>query len=89
MREAAAASIIAAQLVLRDEQRLFSLLQGLSDDKMNLLTYYFDRHNCRGSPGEATQFGIEKLERDMRRLDGRTSTPHAPTLKSNDASPFI
>ena len=47
VREAAAAAIIAAQLVLRDEAHLFALLDGLPDDKKNLLTYLFDKHGCR------------------------------------------
>ena len=78
VREAAAASIIAAQLVLRDERRLFALLDGLPEDKMNLLTYFFDKHGCRGSVGAEAQSGMEKLEREMRRLDGRTSTSLRP-----------
>ncbi|KAJ3513329.1 hypothetical protein NLJ89_g3009 [Agrocybe chaxingu] len=44
VRESAAASIIAAQLVLRDETHLFTLLDGLADEKKNLLTYLFDKH---------------------------------------------
>lgn len=85
MREAAAASIIAAQLVLRDEAHLFALLDGLPEDKKNLLTYLFDKHGCRGSVGKEAQSGMEKLEKEMRRLDGRTSTP----LRSTAASPFM
>ncbi|KAF8897283.1 clasp N terminal-domain-containing protein [Infundibulicybe gibba] len=49
VRESAAAAIIAAQLVLRDETHLFSLLDGLADEKKNLLTYLFDKHGVRGS----------------------------------------
>lgn len=79
VREAAAASIIAAQLVLRDETHLFTLLDGLPDDKKNLLTYLFDKHGCRGSVGVAGPSGMEKLEREMRRLDNRTNTPPRPT----------
>lgn len=79
VREAAAASIIAAQLVLQDEAHLFALLDGLPEDKKNLLTYLFDKHGCRGSVGESGQDGKEKLEREMRRLDGRTSTPLRPS----------
>jgi CLIP-associating protein 1/2 len=87
VREAAAASIIAAQLVLRNEAHLFALLEVLPEDKKNLLTYLFDKHNCRGSvtSGEFEQSGMDKLEREMRRLDGRTSTPLRPIV----ASPFV
>ncbi|KAH8830244.1 clasp N terminal-domain-containing protein [Flagelloscypha sp. PMI_526] len=79
VREAAAAAIIAAQLILRDEGNLFVLLDGLRDDKKNLLTYLFDKHGVRGNGGvahaETGSGGVEKLEREMRRLDARTSTP--------------
>jgi len=72
IREAAAASIIAAQLVLRDETHLFTLLDGLADDKKNLLTYLFDKHGTRGQT-LSNGAGMEKLEKEMRRLDTRTN----------------
>ena len=73
---------------MRDEAPLFSLLDGLPDEKKNLLTYLFDKHGARssvaansngngngaGSPG----MGTDKLEKEMRRLDGRTNTPPRP-----------
>lgn len=64
--------IISAQIVLRDEAHLFSLLDGLADDKKNLLTYLFERHDARGGSAGG---GMNKLEKEMRRLDTRTSTP--------------
>ena len=79
VREAAASAIIAAQLVLHDETHLFALLDGLADDKKNLLTYLFEKHSARAPGVGAT--GAEKLEREMRRLDGRTNTP--PRLSSS------
>lgn len=81
VREAAAASIIAAQMVLRDEAHLFALLDGLPDDKKNLLTYLFDKHGSRGSFGAVEPHGMDKLEREMRRLDDRANTPR-PSVKS-------
>lgn len=92
MRESAAAVLISAQVVLRDETHLFALLDGLADEKKNLLTYLFDKHGARGqdengsgvhSPydghghgnGVLPAGGVDRLEREMRRLDGRTSTP--------------
>jgi CLIP-associating protein 1/2 len=72
VREAAAAAIIAAQVVLRDDAHLFALLDGLADDKKNLLTYLFDKHGVRGMTGSGS---VDRLEREMRRLDGRTGTP--------------
>jgi len=71
--KAAAAAIIAAQVVLRDDAHLFALLDGLADDKKNLLTYLFDKHGVRGMAGSGG--GVDRLEREMRRLDGRTGTP--------------
>ncbi|KAF5363905.1 hypothetical protein D9756_000866 [Leucocoprinus leucothites] len=75
IRESAAASIIAAQLVLRDETHLFALLDGLADDKKNLLTYLFDKHGARGMTVFNGISGLDKLEKEIRRLDTRTSTP--------------
>ncbi|KAG8830341.1 suppressor of tub2 mutation [Serendipita sp. 399] len=80
VREAAASAIIAAQLVLRDETYLFTMLASLSDEKKNLLTYLFDKHGARGPvegvTGATTQMGgLDKLEKEMKRLDSRTSTP--------------
>lgn len=85
IRESAAAVIITAQLVLRDETQLFSLLEGLPDDKKNLLTYLFERHDARSispstSSGDTTiggnkDKGFEKLSKELSRLDRRMSTP--------------
>ncbi|KAK0206302.1 clasp N terminal-domain-containing protein [Desarmillaria ectypa] len=79
VRESAAAVIIAAQLVLRDETHLFVLLDGLADEKKNLLTYLFDKHGVRGLPNSNGTSGINRLEKEMRRLDTRTSMPPRPT----------
>ncbi|KII95772.1 hypothetical protein PLICRDRAFT_48721 [Plicaturopsis crispa FD-325 SS-3] len=78
VRESAAASIIAAQLVLRDETHLFTLLDGLADEKKNLLTYLFDKHGARGLSAAPGPSDMDKLEKEMRRLDTRTSTPPRP-----------
>lgn len=78
VRESAAASIIAAQLVLRDETHLFALLDGLADEKKNLLTYLFDKHGARGLATATGPSGTDKLEKEIRRLDTRTSTPSRP-----------
>lgn len=74
VRESAAAVIIAAQVVLRDETHLFRLLDGLADEKKNLLTYLFDKHGARGaSSAKRLPGGVNRLEKEMRRLDTRTS----------------
>jgi CLIP-associating protein 1/2 len=75
VRESAALAIIAAQHVLRDEAQLFALLDGLPDEKKNLLTYLFDKNGVRGSARDAD---ASKFEREMRRIDSRTSTPLRP-----------
>ncbi|KAL4081701.1 clasp N terminal-domain-containing protein [Scleroderma yunnanense] len=78
VREAAYAALIAAQLVLRDEAQLFVLLDGLDDNKKNLLTYYFEKHGARGSDFTATSGtseGMTKLEGQMGRLDKIMNTP--------------
>ncbi|KAJ6629190.1 clasp N terminal-domain-containing protein [Mycena sp. CBHHK59/15] len=72
IRESAAAAIIAAQLALRDETHLFALLDGLADEKKNLLTYLFDKHGARGLTASSGPSGLDKLEKEMRRLDTRT-----------------
>lgn len=80
VRESAAAAIISAQLVLKDETQLFTLLDGLADDKKNLLTYLFDKHGARARDvvGEGAD-GIAKFQKEIRRLDTRTSTPSRGT----------
>ncbi|KIJ70299.1 hypothetical protein HYDPIDRAFT_78420 [Hydnomerulius pinastri MD-312] len=78
IREAAYAAIIASQLVLRDETHLFALLDGLDDNKKNLLTYYFEKHGAREldfSAGSAGTAGMTKLEGQMGRLDKMMNTP--------------
>ncbi|KAI9001213.1 clasp N terminal-domain-containing protein [Trametes punicea] len=75
VREAATAATIAAQMVLRDETHLFTLLDGLPDEKKNLLAYMFDKHGTRGPADTSGPSAMEKLEREMRRIDGRLSTP--------------
>jgi hypothetical protein len=80
VRESAAASIIAAQLVLQDETHLFTLLDGLADEKKNLLTYLFEKHSVRaaGSSAATAKLGMDRLVKEMNRLDNRTSTPPRP-----------
>ncbi|KAH9853750.1 clasp N terminal-domain-containing protein [Lenzites betulinus] len=81
VREAATAATIAAQMVLRDETHLFTLLDGLPDEKKNLLAYMFDKHGTRGPASASGPSAMEKLEREMRRIDGRLSiTPGRPGM---------
>ncbi|KAF9519176.1 hypothetical protein BS47DRAFT_1388314 [Hydnum rufescens UP504] len=79
IREAAYASIVAAQAILRDETRLFKLLDGLELSKKNLLTYYFDKHAARGVVEEVWNGwkweAEEKVVKELLRLDTKISTP--------------
>lgn len=83
VRESAYASIVAANAILRDERRLFSLLDGLEESKKNLLTYYFDKHGARGAvEGVDKSRGAvndEKVVKELLRLDVKISTPVKPT----------
>ncbi|KAG6812660.1 hypothetical protein H0H92_001610 [Tricholoma furcatifolium] len=87
VRESAAAAIIAAQLVLRDETHLFMLLDGLADEKKNLLTYLFDKHGVRGLTAATSSSGVERLQKEISRLDTRTSTPSRPAPSARAALP--
>ncbi|KAG6880057.1 hypothetical protein C0992_006869 [Termitomyces sp. T32_za158] len=80
VRESAAVVIIAAQLVLRDETHLFVLLDGLADEKKNLLTYLFDKHGARGLVAATNSSSVDRLQKEISRLDTRTSTPFRPLL---------
>lgn len=86
VREAAYATIVAAQAVLRNETHLFELLDGLDASKKNLLTYYFDKHGARGTvegvkisgtaiPGHEPGPEDEKVVKELIRLDAKISTP--------------
>jgi CLIP-associating protein 1/2 len=69
-----------AQMVIRDEAHLFTLLDGLPEDKKNLLTYLFERHDARSSVSDGDHSGMDKLEKEMKRLDNRTSTSPRPSV---------
>lgn len=61
---------------MQDETQLFALLDGLADEKKNLLAYLFDKHSAR--PASSMQNGAgtggrDKLQKEMKRLDRRTS----------------
>ena len=78
MRQAATTAITAAQVILQDETHLFALLEPLPDDKKNLLTYFFEKNNARGPTDGGSienSSGMEKLSKEMDRLDQRLSTP--------------
>ncbi|KAG8992281.1 suppressor of tub2 mutation, partial [Tulasnella sp. 427] len=62
IREAAYVTIISAQMKLRDERQLFTILSGLSETQKHLLTYEFEKIKVRG-PGkdEVEGAGLQKL----------------------------
>ena len=79
VRQAATTAITAAQVILQDETHLFALLEPLPDDKKNLLTYFFEKNHARGAVervgNNRGDSGMEKLSKEMDRLDQRISTP--------------
>lgn len=82
VRQAATTAITAAQVILQDETHLFALLEPLPDDKKNLLTYFFEKNNARDFTEQGHQSssgsGMERLSKEMDRLDQRLSTPPRP-----------
>ncbi|KAF8520121.1 clasp N terminal-domain-containing protein [Gautieria morchelliformis] len=79
VRQAATTAITAAQVILQDETHLFALLEPLPDDKKNLLTYFFEKNHARGAvervDASSGVSGMERLSKEMDRLDQRISTP--------------
>lgn len=72
VRSAAAMVVVASQIVLQDQGHLFALLDGLSDEKKNLLTYMIDKNSPQtGEVGFLQRPGVEKLEAEIARLDDR------------------
>lgn len=77
IREAAYVTIIAAQIKLRDERQLFTILSGLSETQKHLLTYEFEKIKARGpQQNDAEAAGLQKLGGRIRHLDA-LPTPHA------------
>lgn len=63
-------TIIAAQMKLRDERQLFTILSGLSETQKHLLTYEFEKIKVRGpQKGDAEAAGLQKLGGRIRHLD--------------------
>lgn len=76
-REAAYVTIISAQMKLRDERQLFTILSGLSETQKHLLTYEFEKIKARGpQKSEAEAAGLQKLGGRIRHLDALPA-PHA------------
>ncbi|KIO19258.1 hypothetical protein M407DRAFT_11490 [Tulasnella calospora MUT 4182] len=70
IREAAYVTIIAAQIKLRDERQLFTILSGLSETQKHLLTYEFEKIKARGpQQNDAEAAGLQKLGGRIRHLD--------------------
>ena len=64
--------VVASQIVLQDQGHLFALLDGLSDEKKNLLTYMINKNSPQtGEVGGLQRPGVEKLEMEIARLDDR------------------
>ncbi len=75
VREAASMTAVAAQVVLQDQAHLFTLLDGLSEEKKNFLTYIFNKnevHNMVLEPGsKQAPPRLHKVQKEMQKLDER------------------
>lgn len=59
-------------MVLNDQAHLFALLDGLSDEKKNFLTYLFDKNvNRDDMEMNAKNPAFRKMESEVDALDGR------------------
>jgi len=78
VRSAASMVVVSAQMVLHDQAHLFALLDGLSDEKKNFLTYLFDKNKIQPANGahmvmNDTHPAYQKMEQELSRLDGRVN----------------
>ena len=68
---------VSAQMVLHDQAHLFALLDGLSEEKKNFLTYLFDKNKIQTTNGaptvDDTHPAYQKMEQEVSRLDGRVN----------------
>jgi len=69
--------VVSAQMVLHDQAHLFALLDGLSDEKKNFLTYLFDKNKIQPTNGASaidnTHPAYQKMEQELTRLDDRVN----------------
>jgi len=72
VRSAASMVIVSAQIVLHDQAHLFTLLDGLSEEKKNFLTYLFDKNKIQSTNGDMDP-AFHKMELEVNRLDGRVN----------------
>lgn len=63
---------MAAQINLRDETQLFTLLSGLGGGQKSMLTYEFEKVGLRGGGYgiKETEQALRKVATDVRGLDG-------------------
>jgi CLIP-associating protein 1/2 len=69
--------VVSAQMVLQDQAHLFALLDGLSEEKKNFLTYLFDKNKIQAINGTHSandaHTAYQKMEQEVSRLDGRVN----------------
>jgi CLIP-associating protein 1/2 len=77
VRSAASMVVVSAQMVLYDQAHLFTLLDGLSEEKKNFLTYLFDKNRIQPSDGDKPMNDMhpayQKMEHEVNRLDERVN----------------
>jgi len=72
VRSAASMVIVAAQSVLRDQAHLFTLLDGLSEEKKNFLTYMFNKNDVQMGYEKSRDGSASKVEAEIAKLDLRS-----------------
>jgi CLIP-associating protein 1/2 len=77
VRSATSMVVVSAQMVLNDQAHLFTLLDGLSEEKKNFLTYLFDKNRIQPSDGNKPlnelHPAFQKMVLEVNRLDGRVN----------------
>jgi CLIP-associating protein 1/2 len=67
--------VVAAQIVLQDQAHLFTLLDGLSEEKKNFLTYIFSKNDVQNVTPESSSNQqspqMQRVKKEMQKLDER------------------
>jgi CLIP-associating protein 1/2 len=72
VRSAASMVVVASQIVLGDQAHLFALLDGLSEEKKNFLTYMFNKNGVHaGETMAKSGTSFRRVELEMDKLDDR------------------
>lgn len=74
VRSAASMVVVASQVVLQDQAHLFALLDGLSEEKKNFLTYMFNKNEIQNTLQENQVLKprrLQRVESEITKLDDR------------------